>query len=143
MNKAQVQVRFDLGEVTPDLFDKKAEEIAKTWAEEQRRSGDKKVNKPTQLRRFFDEVVNWHQQISAAKTKQEKCKKYNDCLPLIKMLNAKVAYAEARELVGSEFRQFINDAVRQLEVDEPDRLKHFRLLFEAVMGFYKGMAKDK
>lgn len=111
--------------INPNLFSETASQLAKTISDEKR----KNANKYTQLRKFYDEVIRFNNII-----KFEKDQFYN-LLPYIKMLNAKAAYAEARELISRSFKDFIKDSVEQ--VNEAKDIEVFTSFFEAFMGFYK------
>jgi CRISPR-associated protein Csm2 len=65
----------------PELFNI----IAKTAAKEVASGGDR-VNKSTQLRKFYDELVLWDNKVLLHP------EKFDEYLPFIRMLNAKVAY---------------------------------------------------
>lgn len=116
--------------VEPELFSNVAGTIAKDIAKE---SNDR-TNTPTQLRKFYDEVVRFD---GIIKTKPED---FEQLLPYIKMLNAKAAYAHAREsggkpLISSKFKDFISSGLKNVNSREDfDVLSSF---FEAFMGFYK------
>ncbi len=120
--------------VDPELFDRHAEDLAKRVYEGQARTRGK-ANKPTQLRKFFDEVVRIDGQIRARTTGPEQDQEFLEQLPYLKMLNAKAAYAEARELITREFRELLSESLKQVKTRQD-----FRMLvsfFEAFMGFYK------
>jgi CRISPR-associated protein Csm2 len=109
-----------------------AKEIAKSA-----RAGKKEKNKSTQLRRFYDEIVMWDQRIRQLK-EEERSRVYGtQYLPLIKMLNAKAAYAESRELVDRNFVELLRRGLSQLDPDKPGVFCNFKLFMEAFMGFYK------
>lgn len=112
--------------LNPDLFDKVASEAARCIAQ----AGGKDKNKSTQLRKYYDELAMWEQKINQDRSK------YIDYLPLIKMINAKVAYAKGRNLVTEEFVQLMNRCLKEVTVKE-DTFKNCKLFFEAFMGFYK------
>jgi CRISPR-associated protein Csm2 len=114
--------------VTPDihLFAKTAEDAAKMIAN----SSNQRMNKATQLRGFYDEILNWEQRSRQLDKEQFKAQ-----LPLIHMLIAKVAYAGARGNVSPDFEKLIRDCISQ--VTDKTTLKHCKLFFEAFMGFYK------
>lgn len=112
-----------LNPVAADLFDKTAKAQAKAVAD------DKRVNKPTQLRKFYDEIVMWEQKASLHPDK------FQEYLPFIRMLNAKVAYAKGRNLVDDKFVNLMSEGLRQ--VDSAESLRTFKLFMEAFMGFYK------
>lgn len=112
-----------LNPVAADLFDKTAKAQAKAVAD------DKRVNKPSQLRKFYDEIVMWEQKASLHPDK------FQEYLPFIRMLNAKVAYAKGRNLVDDKFVNLMSEGLRQ--VDSAESLRTFKLFMEAFMGFYK------
>ncbi|MEI6146587.1 MAG: type III-A CRISPR-associated protein Csm2 [Methylococcales bacterium] len=118
-------------DISADLFDRIAKNTAICIA------ANTKSNKPTQLRRFYDEIVMWEQKVTAnAKDPQ----KFTEYLPFIRMINAKVAYAEGRKssghgLVDKNYVILINESLKQ--VDSPETIRIFKLFMEAFMGFYK------
>ena len=110
--------------IRPELFSTDAEDRAKRFAE-----ADKKLNKRTQIRKFYDEV----QRLNALSKSNPK--DWENILPYLNMLIAKAVYAEGRELVTHDFVSFIRDSVGQ--VKDPQDLDVFSTLFEAFMGFYR------
>ncbi len=114
---------INLKEISVDLFDKIAREKAETI------SADTRSNKPTQLRRFYDEIVMWETKVT------QKPEKFAEYLPFIRMMNAKAAYAKGRRLVNDDFVTLLSDCLRQVECDKT--MRHFKLFMEAFMGFYK------
>jgi CRISPR-associated protein Csm2 len=113
-------------------FDTLAEEVAKKLSSDRDLEGNSfNKNKPAQLRRFYDEIVMWDQKI------RQSPEALAECLPLIRMLNAKVAYAQARELVTGSFREMIRHLLQQLDADKPGTFENLKLFMESVMGFYK------
>ncbi len=113
-----------------ELFDQLPNRIAKIVAQS---SGDK--NKPTQLRRFYDEIVNWYDKL------QDNQDNYKQSLPLIKMINAKVAYAKGRKHVDDTFVTLMKHGIGKLEAEHIDTFFNFKLFMEAFMGFYKSYKK--
>ncbi len=115
----------DIQNLTPELFDETAEGWAKTLA------GSKKelLNKPTQLRRFYDELVMWNERAAQSD------KAFQDALPFIYMMNSKIAYAKGRKLVDDQFQELMKNVIRQIK--SPETLKRAKLFMEAMMGFYK------
>lgn len=91
----------------------------------------KDVNKSTQLRRFYDEVSIWYQRFQVAP------ETFDKNLPLIKMINAKVAYAKGRNpaLVDDNFLNLIKLCLSK--VNDIESFYNFKLFFEAFLGFYK------
>jgi len=106
-----------------ELFNAIAKEAARVVAQDQNR------NKPTQLRRFYDELCLWELRVI------QKPEKFNDYLPFIRMLNAKVAYAEGRKLVDGTYASLLH--VTLSEVKDPESLTNCKLFWEAFTGFYK------
>lgn len=109
-----------------ELFAKTAEDAAKKIAS----SSSGRNNKSTQLRGFYDEILNWEQ-----RSRQLDIEQFKAQLPLIHMLIAKVAYAKARDNVSQEFEDLMRECIKQ--VTDKTTLKHCKLFFEAFMGFYK------
>ena len=118
------------GIIDPMLFSKKAEEKAIALSNEA--SGN--LNKITQIRKFYDEVVRLDMVAKARDAKKTEGE-WNNILPLVHMLVAKAAYANGRKLVSDQFLNFIKGSVNQVE--KPDDLTVFANFFEAFMGFYR------
>jgi len=114
--------------IEPDLFSEKAEELAKKIYKEQLESKGK-ANKPTQIRKFYDEVLRFDSIVKANPTE------FENILPYLKMLNAKAAYAMGRDLVSKGFKDFISYSLGQIHTKEDFDV--FADLFEAFMGYYK------
>lgn len=89
------------------------------------------LNKSTQIRRFYDELVGWQERIGDDENK------FKEQEAFIKMLNAKVAYAKGRKLVDDTFEAWFRDCIKA--TTSAVALKHFRLHFEAVIGFLKAL----
>jgi len=112
------------GNIDADLFDATASKVAKCVAD--CKPG---VNKSTQLRRFYDELVMWEEKA------RQNPKKFEQHLPFIRMLKAKAAYAEGRKLVDGAFVDLLDQTVDSIKTVEDLRIA--KLFFEAFMGFYK------
>jgi CRISPR-associated protein Csm2 len=108
-------------QLDPELFSGKAEALANLIYAE----SDKKLNNPTQIRQFYDEVLKF-------KNNKED---FDVLLPYVKMLNAKAAYKMARDLISKGFKDFISRSVK--EINSREDLDVFADFFEAFMGFYK------
>ncbi len=115
---------INLENPSPDVFDDKAEKIARRLAD-----AKKKHNKPTQLRRFYDEYCQYVTKVGDSQEKLDELR------PFIRMLRAKAAYSEGRDLVDSNFTAFVTMIVR--DTGSPKALRNGQTLFEAVMGFLK------
>lgn len=66
---------------------------------------------------------------------------FKEHLPLIRMLNAKVAYAKGRKLVDENFFTLMRHCLGQVE-DYPS-LRQCKLFLEAFMGFFKVYGDSK
>lgn len=109
----------------PELFSEEANNIAKKIGE------DKNMNKSTQLRRFFDEILRINTMAQTDKNND----KWNTILPLVHMIVAKTAYAQGRGLVTQSFFEMMRSGITQIK-DKED-LQVFTNFLEAFMGFYK------
>lgn len=109
--------------IDPELFNGRAQEAAKHVAQDRNR------NNATQLRRFYDELILWETRVT------QQPGKFEDYLPFIRMLNAKVAYAEGRKLVDRTFVTLMHHTLG--EVQNAESLTTCKLFWEAFMGFYK------
>ena len=115
---------YNLDSPSADLYDTLAENAAGHIA------SDNTKNKTSQLRGFYDEVITWDQ-----RSKQWDEQQFQAQLPLIKMLNAKVAYAKGRNLVDNNYFSLIRHLLGQ--VKEKKHLHSLKLFLEAFHGFYK------
>jgi CRISPR-associated protein Csm2 len=120
--------------ISDELYAGIAEKSANFLADN---SGDR--NKYTQLRRFYDELGLWHERINGSGTPEERAARYQEFAPLIKMLNAKVVYAEGRKHVDGNFVRLFRQVIK--EVKDAATLGQAKLFMEAFMGFYKATKK--
>lgn len=109
----------------PRLFADIAEDKASAVARGQ--GGD--VNKSTQLRRFYDELVMWHQKVGNSD------ERFDDAAPYIYMLKAKAAYARGRGHVDANFEALLRRVLEQAV--NAATLRQAKLFMEAFMAFYK------
>lgn len=121
----------NLAATPPDaeLFNETAEDYAKKFSQPEPQFRD--ANKSTQIRRFYDELVGWQERVG------DSDQKFNELEAFIKMLNAKVAYAKGRKLVDQQFEGWFRECIKA--TTNATALKHFRLHFEAVLGFLKAL----
>jgi CRISPR-associated protein Csm2 len=119
----------------PELFADIAQAAAKAIAEE----GRGKKNKSTQLRKFYDELVMWHDKVFFEQGEEAKAAKYTALAPFIKMMRAKAAYAKGRDHVSAGFEKLFSHLIGQVKT--PDTLRDAKLFMEAFMGFYKAEEK--
>ncbi len=115
------------GLIDPELFSTTAENFAIQINEDH--TMKRKMNKSTQLRKFFDEIVSLNMQ---AKSTPEN---WHSILPLVHMVTAKAAYANGRELISDNFLNFIRTSVK--DIQKPEDLDLFKTFFESFIGFYK------
>ncbi|WP_420064673.1 type III-A CRISPR-associated protein Csm2 [Pectobacterium colocasium] len=93
-----------------------------------------KKDKPTQLRRFYDQLQQLEQRINGD---EEKLALY---LPEIRMISAHLAYAKGRELISDTFCDTMQNLIRSINTCR--HLKNGRLFFEATLGFLRAMRRD-
>lgn len=109
--------------VDKELFNTVAKKTAEAIAD------NIKKNKPTQIRKFYDEILMWNQRVQMNKDQ------FSQYLPFILMINAKVAYAKGRDLVDDEYSKLMDWCLKQ--IDSPATMENCKLFMEAVMGFFK------
>ncbi|AAU38257.1 type III-A CRISPR-associated protein Csm2 [[Mannheimia] succiniciproducens] len=112
---------------SPEIFSS----IAEQTAEQIKSNKDK--NKTTQLRKFYDELAMWNERVQLAR--EDKEAKFQELVPFIKMLKAKVAYAEGRKHIDKNFSDVFNRCIDQ--ANNAETLRDAKLFMEAVMGFCK------
>jgi CRISPR-associated protein Csm2 len=120
------RTRIIFGKIEPTLYSDVAEQAAKTVAGDNRKS---EQNKPSQLRRFYDELVMLQDKVGSSQ------QNFEQQHPFIQMLKAKVAYALGRKKVDANFEALLRHVVDGAK--DPDTLKQARLFMEAFMAFYK------
>ena len=103
-------------------------------------SQNKEQNKASQIRKYYDELLLWHNKIQQEQGDEARQKKYHDAAPFIQMLKAKVAYARGRKsggktLLDEHFVAIFNRLIDQ--IDSPQTLRHAKLFFEAMLGYRK------
>lgn len=116
-------IRF--GELLPpDLFSTYAEEAARAVS-----GASREMNKASQLRRFYDELVMWQERVGTGDTK------FAEHEPYIRMLKAKAAYAKGRKHVDANFRALFDHLIDHST--NAATLRQAKLFFEAFMAYYK------
>lgn len=124
-----------LDKPSPELFADIAEEAAR------RCQSFKEKNKSTQLRRFYDELVMWHDKINFLDNNEARKIKFDEAVPFIQMLRAKVAYARGRDLVDDNFKMLFDTVVRQITT--PETLRTGKLFLEAFLGYMRYLEEMK
>ncbi len=108
-----------------ELFSQKAEDLAR------RLKDDKNKNRPSQLRKFYDQVL----EIDARLRKLGSAEDFEVVRAQLHLLLARSAYAQGRGLITGEFREFLKACISQIR--SPEDLAVFRDVFEAFMAYYK------
>jgi len=98
---------------------------------EARKMNKKLVNTHTQIRKFFDEIITYKTQCIANPSEDF----FRQKLPYIKMINAKLSYAKARNLIDNTCYKFFSDLISYIN-DRKDFIA-FADFFEAFIAFYK------
>lgn len=125
MSYPSLYVDDDKSRVNSKLFSEYSEEYAKRFSVE----NDRKVNKSSQLRKFYDQLVNYRDIL------KDGSDEWDNVEPLVKMLIAKVAYSKGRNHLGNEFHEFLTFYLRSIATAKD--LEVFVSFFESVLGFYK------
>lgn len=126
---------IDLKCPSADLFDQQAELFAKSLCTKNERGYLPDTDKPSQLRRFYDQLVQLDERIKQVPAD------FETLLPEIRLLNAHIAYAHGRKLVSDTFRRQMQHIIRSIE-GTPDTLHTARLFFEATLGFLRAERND-
>ena len=123
---------LDFENITVDLFSSTPKKYAEICTRPKNKKGrdDSKLNKGTQLRRFYDEFVMWTE-------RSETDEKFKENLPFIYMIQSKVSYAVGRELVDENYKNMMCNIINGIKENNPKTLKNAKLFLEAFMGFFK------
>ncbi|WP_297446751.1 type III-A CRISPR-associated protein Csm2 [Desulfurobacterium sp.] len=118
--------------VNPEAFSKVSERLAYEISSE----GGKNKNRPSQLRKFYDSILNLNQR---AKTTQKDSKNWkitwNSILMQLHRQLALVHYAKGRGNVTDKFVRMMEELINSVNTPEDlDVITHF---LEAFMAFYK------
>ena len=92
---------------------------------------NKNLNKTTQLRKFYDELAMWNDRVQLVR--ENKAGKFQELIPFIKMLKAKVAYAEGRKNVDKNFSDIFNRCIDQISNVETLRYKQVCISAQAIV----------
>ena len=110
------------GDVVVDLFNSKADDIAKSF--------DIKRTSISQVRKFYDEILRMKMKIFFSNNKEREFKKQ---LPYIKMILAKAVYSSKRGNIDKNFKEFLDRNIGEIK-----ELKEFEIfcdLFESVVAY--------
>jgi CRISPR-associated protein Csm2 len=111
--------------INPTLFSTTAEK----WAETVHNGGNREINRRSQLRKFYDEVLRLNALVKSSPAD------WDNILPYVNMLIAKAVYAQGRNKISGDFVDFLKEGIRQIQRRED--LEVFANLFEAFMGYYR------
>lgn len=124
MNTQDIQLETPAVNLFSDIAERAAEAITNNG------------NASSQIRKFYDELVLWHDKILIPSlTPEQQQEKLMQSLPFIKMMKAKVAYAYGRRNVSKDFKDIFNQMIDQIK--DASSLRNAKLFFEAVIGFSK------
>ena len=129
-----VQMNLSLKPLDPLLFSDKAEEAARLCTR------SKTMNASSQVRRFYDELVMWHDKILSRPVAEQQAT-FSELRPFIQMIRAKIAYARGRKLVDDQFVAIFDDLIKKIVSLET--LVNAKLFMEAFLGFKKYLESDK
>jgi CRISPR-associated protein Csm2 len=119
----------DLNNITIHTFST----LPESWA---KKLAALKEDKPTQIRRFYDEVVKWHEK-SITLNEEEFAKQ----LPFIYMIVAMVEYSCGRGNCSVDFVRMIKGGMQG--VKDKQSFHHFKCFFEAFVGYFKAYSLQK
>ena len=126
-------IQLNMDSLDPKIFDETAKKAAEIVGEHKG-----KKNKPTQIRKFYDELLRLEQVVSRDDPHStDATNSLATQLPMIRMLNAKAAYAEGRDLVDRDFVELLRHCLKQIDPNKPKSLRNCCLFFESFLGFYK------
>jgi len=134
---------YDGENIKADLFSDEAEKIVKCFLKNnleqdyrQKRGKNQLVKKlsSTQIRKFYEEVLNLKAMIDNGK-------EFREILPYFRMLKAKANVAYERDVINTSFKIFIEKNVDYVG-ESKNRFKIFCTFFEAVVAYAKGTIKD-
>ena len=128
-----IETEIILGEQKKaDLFSRIAEGCARDIKTTDK-GFNKDNNKSTQIRKFYDELSMWNDRVQLNRTNREAEFKKQE--PFIRMLKAKVAYAEGRKHINNKFSTVFNRCIDQIK--NADTLKEAKLFMEAIIAYCK------
>ena len=131
---------FDGDFIRKDLFSDVAKRVVDCIKSSTREDGKDRRGNPrkkpssTQIRKFYEEVLN-------LKERLENGKDFREILPYFKMLKAKANVAYERDVINTNFKRFINENVDYVG-DNEKKFRVFCTFFEAVVAYAKGKIKD-
>jgi CRISPR-associated protein Csm2 len=131
---------YENEKIKKDLFSDEAEKIVKCFlnkvnnTDKDRRGKVRKKLSYSQIRKFYDEVLN-------LKAQFENGISFREILPYFRMLKAKANVAYQRDVINTNFKTFIEKNVDYIG-DNEEKFKIFCTFFEAVVAYSKGTFKE-
>jgi CRISPR-associated protein Csm2 len=119
------------GNIRSELLDQEARQSAAEFVPRPGNRNARENVKNSQLRRFFGEFKGLKNKFDQQQGSRDD--NFLAVKPLVKMVNAKVAYAEARGVVTVAFKNWLQRNVGLIESAKD--FDAFLLHFEAVIGF--------
>ncbi|MCL0100503.1 type III-A CRISPR-associated protein Csm2 [Peptococcaceae bacterium] len=89
-----------------------------------------------QIRKFYDEVLNYESLIKSAENKKEE-EEFKEWIPFIRMLKAKAHVAYERGNINENFKIFIEKNIDYIG-ESYEKFKVFVKFFEAIVAYSKG-----
>ncbi len=123
------------GRIKRDLFSDIAKGIVEKYFKKEEKGKKLTIN---QIRKFYDEVLNYSKIIEKAEKPEEE---FLNQLPYIRMLKAKANVAYERNHINIEFKSFIEKNIDYIGEDY-EKFKVFITFFEAIIAYSKGIIKD-
>jgi CRISPR type III-A-associated protein Csm2 len=101
----------------------------------------------TQIRKFYEEVLNLKTQLEQLNLQNKQEDNFRKILPYFKMLKAKAHVAYERDVINTNFKKFIEENVDYVtKKDEnasmEEKFKIFCTFFEAVVAYAKGTINE-
>lgn len=120
---------------------------AEKWAVEIAGEASGNKNAYSQTRKFYDEFIHYRDMVKTLRNSSlgdtsvnKSAILFKNTLPLIKMINAKAAYAKARGKVTDSFVKMYKDVIECIRKE--DDLERAATFLEAFMAYYKGYARS-
>jgi CRISPR-associated protein Csm2 len=127
----------DKGNIRAELLNEEAQHYAKSFVplrfnpKKNREEPTKDAIKNSQLRKFFGDFKSLQRQFE--QKQGDKGENFLAVKPMVKMANAKVAYAKARGVVPEVFAKWLKEHV--VAIESAKDFGAFMYHFEAIIGF--------
>jgi|JI10StandDraft_1071094.scaffolds.fasta_scaffold201165_2 CRISPR-associated protein Csm2 len=130
------------GNIKAALFSDEAKALAESfYKKDDRGRPTKDTPKNSQVRKFYNEVLNLQNsinlEIGSDNSDAKKNAALNKWLPFVRMLAAKVDYSKSREKVNVPFEQFIKKHTASIKTYKD--FETFVKFFEAVIAYSTGI----